>query len=244
MKCFVTGASGFIGSNLVRELTARGHRVRALIRPNADERALAGVSYDRVTGDILDRSVLERGMEDCDWCFHVAASYQLWMKDYASMYQINVEGTRNVLEGAGKNGCRRIVYTSTVGCIGLPQKIKGRYTPTTEYDAGTEAQMTNHYKRSKFQAEAVAVFPGDEGLDARGLVNPAVMADHVNLDTRQHASVQIRHQQRPADAQIRQAALPLRERMRTHPHRHVHQQSLAPTVFHDAMLSRANAVSQ
>ncbi len=105
MKCFVTGASGFIGANLVHELVARGHGVKALLRPESDVRGLDGTKFERVTGDILDRKALERGMEDCDWCFHVAASYQLWMRDYAPMYQANVEGTRNVLEAAGKAGC-------------------------------------------------------------------------------------------------------------------------------------------
>jgi dihydroflavonol-4-reductase len=157
MKCFVTGASGFVGSNLVAELVARGHRVKALLRAGADERGLLDLKYERVTGDLFDRDLLRREMEGCDWCFHVAASYQLWMRDYRPMYQTNIEGTRNVLEAAGKAGCRRIVYTSTVGCIGLPKPVNGVYTPTTEADTVTEADMVNDYKRSKFQAEAVAM---------------------------------------------------------------------------------------
>ena len=157
MKCFVTGASGFVGSNLVAELLARGHRVKALLRANADTRGLLGLKYDRVTGDILDRDLLRRELEGCDWCFHVAASYHLWLRDYRPMYQANVEGTRHVLTAAGQAGCRKIVYTSTVGCIGLPKPVNGIYTPTTEADLVTEADMVNDYKRSKFQAEAVAM---------------------------------------------------------------------------------------
>ncbi len=156
MKCFVTGASGFVGSNLVRELLAQGHRVKALLRPGADERGLQGLNFDRVTGDVSDPELLKRGMDGCGWCFHVAASYQLWMRDYAPMYQANVEGTRNVLEAAGHVGCNKIVYTSTVGCIGLPKKVNGKYTPSTEADIATLEQMTNDYKKSKFQAETVA----------------------------------------------------------------------------------------
>jgi dihydroflavonol-4-reductase len=156
MKCFVTGASGFIGSNLVQELLARGHRVKALLRPGADERGLQGLKFERATGDILDRKLLQREMEGCDWCFHVAASYQLWMRNYAPMYEINVEGTRNVLDAAGKAGCRKIIYTSTVGCIGMPKTVNGKITPATEYEVVSEDQMTNDYKRSKFRAEAVA----------------------------------------------------------------------------------------
>jgi len=157
MKCFVTGASGFIGSNLVHELVARGHRVKALLRPGADERGLLGLKFERATGDVSDRKFLEREMEGYDWCFHAAASYQLWMRNYKPMYAANVEGTRNVLEAAGKACCQKIVYTSTVGCIGLPKKINGKFAPTDETDITTVEQMTNDYKRSKFQAEAVAM---------------------------------------------------------------------------------------
>jgi dihydroflavonol-4-reductase len=185
MKCFVTGASGFIGANLVHELTARGHCVKALLRPESDVRGLHGADFQRVTGDLLDRKALERGMENCDWCFHVAASYQLWMRDYAPMYAANVEGTRNVLEVAGNAGCSRIVYTSTVGCIGLPKlqlrmtytykkpkKFERIFNPTDEMDIATEAQMTNHYKRSKFQAEQVALELARNGLPIV-IVNPS-----------------------------------------------------------------------
>jgi dihydroflavonol-4-reductase len=156
MKCFVTGASGFVGSNLVHELVARGHRVKALLRPGADERGLHGLKFERVTGDILDRTLLERELHGCDWCFHVAANYRLWMRNYSPMYEANVEGTRNVLEAAGKALCKKIVYTSTVGCIGLPKKKDGEYKATTETDIITEAELTSDYKRSKFRAEAVA----------------------------------------------------------------------------------------
>ena len=156
MKCFVTGASGFVGANLVHELISRGHRVKALMRPGADDRGLLGLKYERVTGDLSDRALLEKELQGCEWCFHVAASYYLWMRDYAPMYAANVEGTRNILEAAGKAGCRRIVYTSTVGCIGLPKKETG-YQPTDETAKITEPELTSDYKRSKFRAEAVAM---------------------------------------------------------------------------------------
>jgi dihydroflavonol-4-reductase len=156
MICFVTGASGFIGSNLVHELVARGHRVKALLRPDSDLRGLRGAEFERVTGDVSDRTKLVEAMRGCDWCFHVAASYHLWLRDYAPMYAANVEGTRHVLEAAGAAGCSRIVYTSTVGCIGLPKAVNGRVFPTDETAPVSEAQMSNHYKRSKWRAEQVA----------------------------------------------------------------------------------------
>jgi dihydroflavonol-4-reductase len=171
MKAFVTGASGFIGSNLVHELFARGHRVKALLRPNSDQRGLDGVEFERVTGDVLDRKLLEREMAGCDWCFHAAASYHLWLRDYKPMYAVNIEGTRNVLEAAGKVGCQRIVYTSTVGCVGLPKIVDGRLVPSTELDVISNEQLTNHYKCSKWQAECLAVKLVHNGLPII-IVNP------------------------------------------------------------------------
>ena len=172
MKCFVTGASGFIGSNLVHELFARGHEVTALLRPGSDERGLNGATFERVTGDTSDRAALEKAMRGCDWCFHVAASYHLWLADYAPMYAANVDGTRNVIEAATTAGCSRIVYTSTVGCIGLPPAGVGGVVPTDETAPVSEAHMSNHYKLSKWRAEVVA-----RELAAKGapvvIVNPS-----------------------------------------------------------------------
>jgi dihydroflavonol-4-reductase len=172
MKCFVTGASGFIGANLVHELNARGHSVKALLRPAADVRGLEGAEFERVPGDVSDREALTRAMRGCEWCFHVAASYHLWLRDYAPMYAANVEGTRNVLEAAAQAGCARIVYTSTVGCIGLPRAVNGKVTPTDESTPVAETQMSNHYKLSKWRAEVVARELAAKGLPVV-IVNPS-----------------------------------------------------------------------
>ena len=155
----------------MHELEVRGHSVKALLRPNSDLRALEGSQYEYVEGDISSRRFLVEAMRGCEWCFHVAARYHLWMKNYAPMYAANVEGTRHVLQAAAEAGCSRIVYTSTVGCIGLPTAEFGQITPTNEESHATLEQMTNHYKRSKWQAEEVA-----RDLAAHGLpiiiVNP------------------------------------------------------------------------
>lgn len=172
MNCFVTGASGFVGANLVHELNARGHHVRALLRPGADTRGLAGAEYEAVPGDVTDRDSLARGLCGCDWCFHVAASYHLWLPDYAPMYAANVDGTRNVIETAAAAGCSRIVYTSTVGCIGLPREINGSVVSTDESAPVSEAQMSNDYKRSKWRAEVVARELAAKGVPVV-IVNPS-----------------------------------------------------------------------
>jgi dihydroflavonol-4-reductase len=172
MNCFVTGASGFVGANLVHELVARGHRVKVLLRPDSDSRGIAGLDVERVSGDISNREGLEESLRGCDWCFHVAASYHLWLRDYAPMYAANVDGTRNVIEAASRAGCSRIVYTSTVGCIGLPRPVQGQWVPTDETAPVSEAQMSNHYKRSKWRAEVVARELAAQGLPVV-IVNPS-----------------------------------------------------------------------
>jgi len=171
MKCFVTGASGFIGSNLVHELLARKHEVKALVRPGSDTRALANANVEFVTGELTDRAFLKRELDGCDWCFHCAADYRLWARDYKPMYVTNVEGTFNVLEAAGKF-CNRIVYTSTVGCIGLPKEKDGKIVPSTESDILAENELTNDYKRSKWQAELLAAKSAREGIPVV-IVNPS-----------------------------------------------------------------------
>jgi dihydroflavonol-4-reductase len=172
MKCFVTGATGFVGSNLVHELVGDGHKVKALLRPGSDRRGLTGVTYEPVHGDLLDRAKLVEAMRGCDWCFHVAASYHLWLRDYRPMYQTNVEGTRTVLEAAAEAGCKRIVYTSTVGCIGLPREENGRVIPSDEQALVSEALKSNPYKHSKWLGEQIARELAAEGLPVI-VVNPS-----------------------------------------------------------------------
>lgn len=173
MKCFVTGATGFLGANLVQELLARGHQVKALTRARSDLRGLAGADCEKVVGDVNDQEKLTALMRGCDWVFHVAACYQLWMPDYAEMYDVNVTGTRKVIAAAAAAGVARIVHTSTVGTIALPQAVlHGRVLPSDERMTVTEAQMTNDYKRSKWLAERIALRAARDGLPVV-VVNPS-----------------------------------------------------------------------
>jgi len=171
MRCFVTGASGFLGANLADELTRLGHEVKALLRPGSDRRGLRGVEVEVVELDLGDRGGLAKAMRGCDWCFHLAASYHLWLRDYRSMYETNVGGTGAVLGAAWEAGCARIVYSSTVGCMGLPSAGNGTVTPTDEQTAVSVREMGNHYKRSKWQAEQAALRLAGRGAPVI-IVNP------------------------------------------------------------------------
>src|SRR6266496_4316282 len=113
----VTGASGFLGWHVARVLVERGHRVRALVRAGS---RVDGLDVEAVTGDLRDAGSLERAVAGCGLLFHVAADYRLWAKDPSELYRSNVDGTRNLLQAAKSAGVERVVYTSTVGCIGVP----------------------------------------------------------------------------------------------------------------------------
>jgi dihydroflavonol-4-reductase len=166
----VTGASGFLGWHVARVLIERGHAVRALVRPGS---RVTGIPVSTVTGDLRDRASLDRAVAGCGLVFHVAADYRLWAKDPRDLYASNVEGTRNLLAASTAAGVDRIVYTSTVGCIGIPHGgIGDETTPVTLDD------MVGHYKRSKFLAEQVALEFARAGLPVV-IVNPtAPVGDH------------------------------------------------------------------
>jgi len=172
VNCFVTGASGFIGANLVHELIARGHAVKALLRPGTDGRGLPAAGWQRVEGDLSDRTGLTAALRGVDWVFHVAASYHLWLRDYAPMRTANIDGTRHVLEAAREAGCRRIVYTSTVGVLRPPPANDPQPQPVEESALARVDEMTNEYKRSKWLAEEIAREFAAQGLPVV-IVNPS-----------------------------------------------------------------------
>ncbi len=167
-KIFVTGATGFIGASLARELLENDCEVRALVRPGSDRRNLAGLDIEFWEGDLLDKDSLANGLAGCDTLFHAAADYRLWTRDPASMYAVNVEGTRSILQAALKKNLSRVVYTSSVGTLGNP----GDGTPGTEKTPVTFADMVGHYKKSKFLAEQVAESFIGQGLPLV-IVNPS-----------------------------------------------------------------------
>jgi dihydroflavonol-4-reductase len=149
MTTLVTGAAGFVGAAVVRALAATGREVRVLARPDSDLRNLWGLSVSRTIGDLRDRSSLIQALTGCRHVYHVAAHYALWARNPSVFYDINVQGTVNLMEAAREAGIERMVYTSTIGAIGLPSDggVGTEETPVSL------SQMAGDYKRSKYLAE-------------------------------------------------------------------------------------------
>ncbi len=169
-SAFVTGASGFLGWHVARLLQERGYRVRALVRPGS---RVTDLDLEIASGDLRDAASLERAVAGCRLVFHVAADYRLWAKHPGELYRSNVDGTRNLLQAAKSAGVERVVYTSTVGCIGIPHGGVG-----TEDTPVSLADMAGDYTRSKFMAEQVALEFARGGLPVV-IVNPtAPIGDH------------------------------------------------------------------
>ncbi len=163
---FVTGASGFVGANLVRTLLDAGWRVRALVRGDAP--SLAGLDVELVRGDLF-LPTLADAMRGCDGVFHVAARYSLWRRDRDAVFRTNVDGTRNVLAAARAAGVPRVVYTSSVAAIGVP--ADGRPGGADESYQSPPDALIGAYKRSKYFGEAAARRAIDDGQDVV-IVNP------------------------------------------------------------------------
>src|SRR6202041_3047783 len=167
MTTLVTGATGFVGSHVARQLVAAGEAVRVLVRASSNLAVLDGLQVEPVEGDLRDAASLESAMQGVRRVYHVAADYRLWTPKPAEIYESNVEGTRRLLAAAHRAGVQRIVYTSTVATIAVPRHGA---LPNEGTSAGIE-EMIGHYKRSKFLAEQVAVDAAKAGAPVV-IVNP------------------------------------------------------------------------
>lgn len=145
----LTGATGFVGAALARILLAEGWRLRVLTRAGSDQRNLAGLDVEIVTGDLTDTASLRQAVRGCDALFHVAADYRIWVPDPMAMHRANVIGTRSLLEAAQEAGVSRMVYTSSVATLGL----HADGTPADEDTPSSLATMVGTYKKSKYLAE-------------------------------------------------------------------------------------------
>jgi len=159
-----------VGWHVARLLAERGHHVRALVRSGS---RIPELDVETVTGDLRDPVSLERAVAGCGLVFHIAADYRLWSKDPREMYRSNVDGVRNMLQAAQAAGVERVVYTSTVGCIGVPAGGIGDESQPCSIE-----EMAGDYKRSKFMGEQVALEFARNGFPVV-IVNPtAPMGDH------------------------------------------------------------------
>jgi dihydroflavonol-4-reductase len=176
----VTGAAGFLGSHVARQLVARGESVRVLLRPSSSNRAIADLPLEYVTGDLRDAASLARAMAGIRHVYHVAADYRLWAKNPQDIYDSNVGGTRNLLAAAKKAGVELLIYTSTVATIAVDRHETSAFSGSAlaannsapaarealpnEYTDAKLDEMIGHYKRSKWQAEREALEAAKNGL--------------------------------------------------------------------------------
>ena len=169
MTTLITGANGFVGAAVVRELLREDHAVRALVRPGSDLRNLEKLAVTLVEGDLTDAASLKQAVSGCNYLFHVAADYRLWIPDPASMYRTNVDGTQDLFRLAADAGVSKMVYTSSVATLGINRDR----SPADETTPVTLEDMVGHYKRSKYLAEqAVGELVEEQGLPIV-IVNPS-----------------------------------------------------------------------
>ena len=169
MTVLVTGATGFVGSAIVRRLCADGARVRAIARPGSDRRNLQDLDIEVVDGDLTDTPTLREAVAGCSALYHAAADYRLWVRDPEAMYRTNVDGTVALMRAAADAGVDRIVHTSSVATLGIPTDG----SPGDEETPVSLDDMVGPYKRSKFLSEeAVRRMALEEGLPAV-IVNPS-----------------------------------------------------------------------
>ena len=168
MKALVTGATGFVGAAVVRALIKAGVDVRVLARRDSDFSNLQQFKVDGAYGDLRDKESLRKALAGCGQLYHVAAHYALWARNPAIFYDVNVTGTKNLMEAARDVGTERIVYCSTIGAIGLPP---GGGLGTEATPVSLE-QMAGHYKRSKYLAEQEVLRLAKQGLPVV-IVNPS-----------------------------------------------------------------------
>lgn len=170
MKTLVTGATGFVGSSLVRELLKDNTEVRVLVRKNSDTRNITDLDVEKVYGDIRDSEAVQAALKDCDTLYHTAALYSFWMPSSKTFYDVNVEGTKIVLGAALQQGMKKVVYTSSIVAVGY----YGADTPANEDVEFNLWGLGDHYTRSKHLAEIEAMNLYKQGLPLV-IVNPSMV---------------------------------------------------------------------
>lgn len=168
MTTLITGATGFIGSAVARELAERGERIRCLVRKTSSVRNLDGLELELFCGDVLDMDAVRRAVQGCSRVYHLAAVYAIWLPNPSLMYRVNEQGTRNVLKACKEAGVQRVVYCSSVAALGAHGKVPADETAEFNLHA-----TQDHYYISKHRAEQAALEFAGEGLPVV-IVNPTV----------------------------------------------------------------------
>lgn len=168
MSALVTGATGFIGSAVVRRLLTEGRDVRVFVRLGANLENLAGLDVEFAYGDIRDRRAVAAAVTGAKSVFHLAADYRLMARDVGMMYETNVDGTRNLIETAADAGAHRIIHVSTVATVG--HRVDG--APADERDQIRGKDVVGAYKKTKLESERLAFDMAFKGAPVV-IVNPS-----------------------------------------------------------------------
>jgi dihydroflavonol-4-reductase len=167
MTVLVTGATGFIGSAVARELSDNGTKIRCLVRETSNMKNLDGLYVEIAHGDIRDIDSVRRALKGCECVCHLAAVYANWLPDPGLMYRVNEEGTRNVLTACREAGIQKVLHCSSVAALGAHGK-----TPADESAPFNLNSTKDHYYISKYRAEQVALEFARTGLPVV-IVNPS-----------------------------------------------------------------------
>jgi len=170
MKALVTGATGFMGSSLVRELLKDNVEVKVLVRESSDTRNIDGLEMEKAYGDIRDGESVKAALKGCDTFYQTAASYVFWAPDMKVLYDVNVEGTKIALNAALEQGIEKVVYTSSMVAVGF----HGRDIPANEEAEFNLWDSGDHYAISKYLGEVEARKICGKGLPLV-IVNPATI---------------------------------------------------------------------
>jgi dihydroflavonol-4-reductase len=170
MKVLLTGATGFLGSEIARELVRQGHELRVLVRPTSKLDGLAGLTYDKVEGDVLDAASVERALDGVDALIHTAGNTSARPRDAAQIHRVNVEGTRTVMAAAARRPGLRVVHTSSTSAVGLTRRPRV-LDENAVWDVGG---LGYHYVDSKRAGETVVLEFFQKGLDVV-ILNPGMI---------------------------------------------------------------------
>jgi len=173
----VTGGTGFIGSNLVRELIRRGYNVRSFQRASSNDITLRGVEVEHVIGDIIDRDSLASAMRGCDTVFHTAALVTFWKRKRKEQFEVNVSGTKNIVDTCLETGIEKLVHTSSVAALGY-RTDRGLIDESTAYNWGA----LYSYRYTKHLAELEILKGVDKGLNS-SIINPSIIIGPRDINT-------------------------------------------------------------